>query len=247
MPRRYIPITVLTGVLLLVALTGYLIPAQSEGPPTRVLLENKAGKVIFAHKDHVAIQSDQCGSCHHTTGNDQAPPKCSSCHVKKFDDAFIADHQETLDEKLCVTCHHPSATIEKFSHDEHVEEYTADDCQACHHDESIEPEPQACSECHTSEGTDKVVSLRKANHTKCADCHDDFYLEGTKGCTRCHSRKPVKKDDFEPLACSSCHKVPTDQLIPTTTAAFHGQCMGCHKTNDSGPFGDEACYQCHMK
>ncbi len=246
MQRRYLPIAVLTGILFVAALAGYLIPANSEGTPVRILLENKGGKVIFAHKTHVELQDSDCASCHHTSGDEQMPPNCSSCHVKKFDDAFIANHQETIDDKYCQSCHHPTATMALFSHDKHAEDYAEDDCQACHHDESIEPDPQACSECHEKETLKDIPSLKDANHGKCIDCHEDFYDEGTKGCKNCHTReKPTKT--FEPQPCSSCHDEPVEQLVPTTTTAFHGQCMSCHEEQGAGPFGDDACYQCHMK
>lgn len=246
MQRRLLPIAILTGVLLFTALVGYLIPANSEGPPVRILLENKGGKVIFAHKEHIAIQDKDCASCHHTSRNGQTPPACSQCHVKTFDEVFKTTHQKQLPKDQCVSCHHPAATIEKFSHDAHAEEYAPDDCESCHHDASIEPEPQACSDCHKKESTEKMISLKEANHTRCAECHLDMYQEGLKGCQNCHARGTVPQKP-EQQACSSCHDNPADQLIPTKTSAFHGKCMGCHENMDAGPFGDEACYQCHMK
>lgn len=246
MQRRLLPIAILTGILLLTALAGYLIPAGSEAPPVRILLENKGGKVIFAHKEHISIQDNDCASCHHTTPKGQTPIACSSCHVKKFDETFKANHQKELPQSQCSSCHHQAASIDKFSHEDHAEDYTGEDCQSCHHDASIEPEPQACSECHKKESTEEMISLKKANHTRCADCHSDMYDEGLKGCQSCHTRE-IAPRKAEPQACSSCHEKPADQLLPTKTIAFHEKCMGCHKEMDTGPFGEESCYQCHMK
>ena len=229
------------------ALIGYLAPAGSDGPPTRVLLDNKGGKIIFAHATHSELEKQNCASCHHTSGDIQTPPACADCHVKKFDEIFIEDHQDSLDEKQCVSCHHPSANIEKFSHKRHETEYVEDDCQACHHDTDVEPEPQACSDCHKKEDTKNMLSLEKANHTKCNDCHDDMFDEGSKGCTNCHTRDKAIADPSEPQSCKDCHSEPVDQLVPTTMNAFHSQCMTCHEKQGKGPFGDDACYQCHMK
>jgi hypothetical protein len=244
--KRYFPIAIVTGILFLVALGGYLAPAGSKGPPVRVLLENKGGKVILNHAQHIADMDGRCADCHHTSGNDPNPPACSSCHVAKFGKAFAAAHQETIDEKQCASCHHAGATIARFNHDEHADDYASGDCRTCHHGEDIEPEPQACSNCHT-DGTGSRPSLRDAAHARCADCHDDLFKEGAAGCTRCHERKtgPAVRADYQ--ACADCHATPTDQLIPTTMAAFHTQCQGCHEENGSGPYGDDACYQCHMK
>ena len=246
MQKRYLPITVATAVLLLIALGGYLIPASSNSLPLRVLLDNKGGKVILNHAAHADIMDGACADCHHTTGNDPNPPACTDCHAAKFDAAFASSHQENLDEALCRSCHHPAADIERFNHDEHAVDMTGGDCQACHHDESIEPEPQACANCHT-DGSNSVLRLRDAAHARCADCHSDMYDEGIKGCSNCHVRNTDSGQEPEPRACSDCHATPTDQLLPTTMNAFHGQCMGCHEEKGAGPSGDDACYQCHMK
>jgi predicted CXXCH cytochrome family protein len=245
--RRYLPILILTGILFISALVGYFAPAGIDGPPTRVLLDNKGGKIIFTHATHSAREKQNCASCHHTSGEEQTPLACADCHVKKFDEIFIADHQDSFDEKQCASCHHPKSNINKFSHERHKTEYVEEDCQACHHDTDIEAEPQACSNCHKKEGTKEIISLKDANHTRCADCHEEMYEEGSKGCTNCHSRKksPAKELDAQP--CADCHSEPVDQLVPTTMNAFHSQCMTCHEKQGNGPFGDDACYQCHMK
>lgn len=245
MQKRYLPITIVTGILFLVALGGYLLPINPDGPPVRVLLENKGGKVVFNHTDHVATMDQECASCHHTTGNDPNPPACSDCHAGKFDEIFTVAHQKSIDNKQCSSCHHAGATIENFSHEDHESDYT-DDCTACHHDESIEAEPQSCGNCHM-DGSNSVLSLKAASHKRCADCHEDMYLAGTTGCSNCHVRKQTAAKTAEPQACSSCHDAPADQLVPTSMKAFHGQCMGCHEKNATGPYGDDACYRCHMK
>lgn len=246
MQRRYLPIFILTGILFAAALVGYLIPADSADPPARVLMDNKGGKIILSHERHADTLAQNCARCHHTSGKSQTPLPCSDCHVKKFDENFLIDHQESFAKEQCAVCHHaPSTTAEMFSHDDHETDYAENDCQACHHDESIEPEPQSCSECHGKKATGSTPSLKDASHTRCADCHDDYFKEGIEGCASCHTREKAKKS--EPQSCADCHTEPVDALIPTTTKAFHTQCMSCHEEQDKGPFGDDACYQCHMK
>jgi len=243
--KRYLPITIVTGILFLVALGGYLLPVESSGPPVRVLFENKGGKIVFNHADHIVTMDQECMACHHTTGNALNPPACSDCHVGKFDEAFAASHQETIDGKDCTSCHHTSSTIDNFSHADHENDYT-DDCTACHHDESIEAKPQSCSNCHM-DGGNSGLSLKEASHERCADCHEDMYLAGTKGCSNCHVREDSPDETVEPQACASCHDVSADQLIPVSMGAFHGKCMGCHEENAVGPYGDDACFRCHMQ
>ncbi|MEF2232267.1 MAG: cytochrome c3 family protein [Pseudodesulfovibrio sp.] len=245
MQRRLLPIAVATGILFVVALAGYLIPAPAAKPPVRILLENKGGPVIFSHKAHMETQGGQCGVCHHTSGEDQSPPACTSCHKGQYDEAFIRDHRTAMDKKQCAACHHAGATIANFSHDDHTRDYAPDNCRACHHDASIEPEPQACSNCHTDASDGGKPDLKTAAHTRCADCHDDFYQKGITGCDACHTRDHAAKTD--PAPCSRCHDQPAGKLIPSPMAAFHQQCMACHEKQGAGPYGDAACNQCHMK
>ncbi|BCS87427.1 cytochrome c3 family protein [Pseudodesulfovibrio sediminis] len=248
MQKRFLSITIVSAILFIVALGGYLIPIHADEPPMRILLKNKGGKVILNHQEHINIVDGKCASCHHTTGDAQNPPACSGCHAAQFNAAFVLDHQKTIDKAHCASCHHAKASIDNFSHDDHAAEYTDNECQTCHHDESIEPEPQACANCH-SDGSDNKLNLRDATHTRCADsgCHDDFYIGGINGCANCHTRETASAPDARQQACSTCHTVPVEELLPTTMIAFHGKCMGCHEREEVGPFGEQACYQCHMQ
>jgi len=245
--KRYLPIAVVTGLLCVLALVGYVMPEGQKGLPVRTLLENKGGKVIFNHSSHSEDMQNDCALCHHYTDETQHPPKCSTCHVKKFDEAFKKNHQSTMDPKLCRSCHHAESTISKFSHAAHIEDYSPDNCQACHHDSSIEPEAKACSHCHGAPEYAGAPSLMQASHVRCRNCHEDFFKEGSEGCKKCHARNPVETKINQPRACSKCHEEPIEELLPTTTAAFHTQCQTCHEYKGVGPYGDDACYKCHMK
>ncbi|NDV20574.1 cytochrome C [Pseudodesulfovibrio sp. JC047] len=246
MQKRYLPITLVTGILVLIAMGGYLVPASSDGPPVRTVLRNKGGTVILNHAGHTAVLQEGCSTCHHTSSDmEKNPPPCDTCHAQKFDDNFATNHQKIIDKKLCVTCHHPSATIELFSHDEHAETVTDGDCQSCHHEASIEPTPQSCRNCHM-DGSNSVPSLQTATHTRCADCHDDLYALGITGCSNCHTRRAQHAGSTAPQPCSRCHDTPLNELTPTSMDAYHQQCMRCHENEGKGPFGDDTCSQCHM-
>jgi len=244
--KRYLPIAIITGLLCLVAIVGYSLPQKEKGRPVRLLLDNKGGKVIFTHASHNETMSEDCGLCHHYTADTKHPPKCSVCHLKKFNDNFKKTHQQTMDKKVCGSCHHAESTIALFDHAAHIEDYVPDDCQACHHDPSIEPVAQACSHCHEQPGDEEIPSLMKASHDKCIQCHEDLFMEGSEGCQKCHARNPIK-EEIKHVACSKCHEEPLEELIPTTTTAFHTQCQTCHDYSGAGPYGEDACYQCHMQ
>lgn len=247
MQKRYFPIAILTGILLIASFAGYMYPLETAARPVRVLLPNKGGNVIFTHETHITIQEGQCITCHHTTETNDTPIACRKCHVTTFDETFIVEHPDQFDDKQCESCHHQKASIDNFSHDDHSLDYAYDDCQSCHHDESIEPEPQACSNCHAKDGKEEIPNLKDANHARCANCHEDMYAQGVEGCGFCHVRNDLKtQTPSVQKACSSCHEESVDQLVPTRTAAFHGQCRGCHETMDAGPYRDDACDKCHM-
>lgn len=85
---------------------------------------------------------------------------------------------------------------------------------------------------------DKIVNLYEAvvfthsNHTGYAD-----------NCATCHHHSG---NDTPP--CYACHstslKQETTDTIPNLKAAYHRQCMDCHKQMGAGPIG---CTDCHAK
>lgn len=113
-----------------------------------------------------------------------------------------------------------------FAHQVHAQDYGAD-CEDCHHD-GIEGEKSylPCGACHPAEFDEQF----RLNHPKA--------FSDQKACLRCHDgvpAGPLPKDQW-----------PDVESIPTRGEAFHTLCMGCHEEN-GGPFGDDACYQCHAR
>lgn len=250
--RRHLPITIVAVILLATGVVGYMIPASEADVPKRVLLQSSGGKVIFGHETHADDYGQDCQSCHHQgTASAEAPEKtvaCGSCHAKTFDQRFIDGHPTAFeDERLCASCHHMEFKGLIFDHPAH-QEYAGEDCMACHHDESIDPDgPSKCSSCHTARLEGSRPSLGDASHQRCADCHYDVFEEKTAGCSYCHEEREADPADAGSVSCSTCHEEKTADLIPERTAAFHGQCMGCHEEFGAGPYGDDSCNRCHMK
>ena len=61
-------------------------------------------------------------------------------------------------------------------------------CSDCHHDLEGDDSgtPEACGECHSSEGDDEDVPKRTdAFHQQCIGCHSDFGA-GPEECAACH-------------------------------------------------------------
>lgn len=106
MSKRYFPITILTAVLLLVALFGYLriVPAQDN--PTRVVLDNPGGRVLFSHQHHAEDLGLDCADCHHDGGSPRLPEACGSCHPAVFDKNYAQAHVKTFKgSTACSRCH----------------------------------------------------------------------------------------------------------------------------------------------
>ncbi len=66
-------------------------------------------------------------------------------------------------------------------------------------------------------------------------------------CQSCHHNSPPAK---KPPACASCHgrkASPTNIFMPGLKAAYHQQCMGCHRRMGLPKPVAVACAQCHQK
>jgi hypothetical protein len=68
-----------------------------------------------------------------------------------------------------------------------------------------------------------------------------------KDCALCHHYRPVDESASETTRCSACHQEPFQKDHPERMglkAAYHQQCMGCHREMDKGPID---CAGCHRK
>ncbi len=247
-PKRLYAICTVTLALLLLAVTGYLIPESRQDVPTRVLLNNKGGNVIFTHAKHAEDYGLACKDCHHDNmPSPQRSIACGECHPASFDKNYLKDHMNMFgDSSACITCHHVEYTGSTFHHDEHLKN-TGDDCQLCHHNSDIEPEPMACSSCHEEVGDKKIPSLAEAAHTRCTQCHSDMFEQRLQGCAHCH--EPLKMENYSGAytKCSACHNEKSETLIMTRMDAYHAQCMKCHRELKKGPYGQDDCFLCHIR
>ncbi|BBO91927.1 hypothetical protein DSCOOX_51070 [Desulfosarcina ovata subsp. ovata] len=69
----------------------------------------------------------------------------------------------------------------------------------------------------------------------------------TKDCALCHHHRPLDESASETVRCSACHQQPFQKSHPERLglkAAYHQQCMGCHREMDKGPID---CAGCHRK
>jgi hypothetical protein len=74
-----------------------------------------------------------------------------------------------------------------------------------------------------------------------------FHSEQGTICQGCHHHSPAAK---KPPRCENCHGKSFDARQPNRPglqAAFHGQCMGCHKTMKLAKPAATACTECHKE
>jgi hypothetical protein len=103
--------------LLITGIASYVsfsAPAPEE--PVRIMLQNKAGKVLFTHNVHTGEYSLTCLDCHHNI-EDEELYNCSDCHEEAGDE-YLMSRADALHE-TCMGCH---------------QDYGAGpvDCGACH-------------------------------------------------------------------------------------------------------------------
>jgi DnaJ-class molecular chaperone len=75
------------------------------------------------------------------------------------------------------------------------------------------------------------------------------YFHHEKGtiCQGCHHNSPAAK---KPPTCGSCHSRPfneKDPFKPGLMAAYHRQCMECHKAMEIKKPVSTNCTACHQK
>lgn len=285
MQKRYTYLFVVLGIAVIAAVAGIALTPPSPAVPNKVLLPNAGGRVVFTHQQHAEDYGLDCATCHHENAESRPDPlACGACHGQTSDADFVKTHTETFkdDPQACLTCHHQELASTNWDEDVHqlhidildVEDGKETNCQSCHHDSSIEPEPMACSDCHERLETGKPVPTdpdpilyRDAVHARCASCHTETHSEsfdkGIKGCADCHESTDTRKafiesgkdklsdDDIAALSsCATCHfEPPVEEIFPNRMQAFHQQCGSCH-ADMGGPSvesDDKQCNQCHIR
>ena len=158
MNKSSVPIILISCFLAVTGVAGYLLPSAEEANPTRVLMENTGGRVVFTHLDHSTptgkYGDSSCATCHHelnigasaasgakALAAETSVPKvipCKSCHGAVDNSDFIEAHQRLYrarsGDESCVSCHHSriDRLADGLNHEDH-KNYAEDDCESCHH------------------------------------------------------------------------------------------------------------------
>lgn len=124
-----------------------------------------------------------------------------------------------------------------FPHSKHFT--VPSSCKACHHRFPEEP-ARSCYICHKKKDTKTMLSLMKAYHKNCIECHKEM-KKGPIKCIDCHKIKNTAVEDFYIL-----NTIPG--VYGSVTLSHKGhikrniECTTCHHILEEKP---KACKACH--
>jgi hypothetical protein len=205
---------------------------------------------------------DECIGCHKRIGYEDkktGPVVCADCHS---------------DKKAKIIIKYPEVKFDFVYHDKHVkklrEKTGKDDCSKCHHvydpyeeDEASrlvyeEGTEESCYYCHdikTKRGPDlslitkvtieKGLSMNKASHQQCINCHLYYTQKGDKDsgpieCVKCHTGKYRTIVELAKVEKPSRNQ-PEKPYINVQNAKMKGVVFN-HKSHESYT---ETCRECH--
>ncbi len=159
---------------------------------------------------------------------------CKSCHYDMVNDALNKNqlHWPMLDERGCINCHSPHASMQRNL----LAEPTGELCGSCHADtiarqtnSPVVHQPVAdgnCTVCHSPHSSDTDFVLNRPTVIDvCAGCHD----------WKAHTSHPIGPEVTDPrnrnisvqcLACHRTHGTENEHMLHFTTVS--DLCVQCH-------------------
>ncbi|MFC1867195.1 sulfate respiration complex hexadecaheme cytochrome HmcA [Thermodesulfobacteriota bacterium] len=210
------------------------------------LTGSKEGKYVKLERAmHQMGVNKSCIGCHEIK---QQEKRCAGCHT-------FMEKSRKQEEPFCHTCHMKplQETVQTNSKPEAVATMLLQSRRAItdtYNDEDI-PEKVIIGELF-----DLYESVefphRKIVHTLVNNIKDNKlanYFHNKEGsiCRACHHNSPVTK---KPPRCVSCHGKPFDEKNisrPGLKAAYHQQCIGCHKEMGIEKPNSAGCIDCHKE
>jgi hypothetical protein len=225
---------------------------------------------------HHAALSD-CVQCHSLEGSKEGDnvtlqqamhrlkvdQSCMGCHEAKLSDRSCAGCHTSFEKKRqqgtnsCVNCHMvpPSRFTDETQPEEEMrlaaETLGAREAVTVTYDDQEIPETVVIKTL-TDQYEPVKLPHRKIvnalfNNIKDNKLANFFHHEKGTICQGCHHNSPAAK---KPPSCGSCHGRPfnaKDPFKPGLMAAYHRQCMECHKAMDIKKPVSTNCTACHAK
>lgn len=217
----------------------------------------EGGFVQLEQAMHRATAKQSCVGCHNTK---KADPKCAGCH-----DQLKA--RKTPPQASCKKCHiggklnvpaepgqmpaywnmkpeekaAAAATLMK-DRSEKADIFAIDDIPEKVIIKSMVNEYEA------SEMPHRKIVLKLAENMKDSKMSGVFHADPGTLCQACHHNTPAGSK--KPPKCVNCHGKPFDEKQPARPglkAAYHGQCMSCHKSMALKKPLNTDCVGCHKE
>lgn len=160
--------------------------------PDKKYMSTKFKRLTDASKKTVMdIYHDNCTACHRQTadaGEKSGPVVCAGCHQ----DRAVASSWTEIG-------------MDKSLHYRHVKSQE-NKCEVCHHlyDPAakklvyVKGKEDDCRYCHLEKTVDNVISMRRASHEQCVDCH---------------RKRLAENKDAGPAVCGGCHDAALQKKI----------------------------------
>jgi hypothetical protein len=207
----------------------------------------KGGSVTLEQAMHRPNVDQSCIGCHQSQ---QAQPACVGCHI-----SFEKKQPEGT--ATCANCHAvPNSEIigVEDKDDEKMMAARAlgqrDDFTKIYSDQDIPETVVIKTLSNKYEGVKlphRKIVTSLVDKIKTNQLANFFHHENGTVCQGCHHNSPAAKT---PPKCISCHSKPfdaKDPFKPGMIAAYHRQCMECHKSMGIAKPVATNCTACHQK
>jgi len=209
--------------------------------------EEKGNYVTLEQSMHRLNAEQSCFGCHDLNQNNQS---CAGCHA-----SFAKSRQNNP--TTCVACHMAPLLQnpdEKQTAEEQQLAATLLNARLLINDTYADEDVPETVEIKTLQNKYEPVKLphRKIIYTLVKNIRNNklanyFHTEKGTICQGCHHHSPAAK---KPPACESCHGKPfneSDPFKPGLTAAYHRQCMECHREMGIEKPASTKCTECHRE
>jgi len=211
----------------------------------------KGGFVTLDQAMHDVKSQRSCVGCH---ADQQKRPECAGCHELRPAD-------KSLSQAACKTCHNaPAKDAQGMLMAAAPKEIKAEAAATV---VAARPEHQArvavdaipefvnigaiAQDYKPSKMPHRKIVLKLYDGMKDSGLAANFHTVPEAMCQGCHHNAPAT---LNPPTCASCHAKPftrEDEGRPGLKAAYHGQCMGCHKSMGLEKPAATNCVGCHEK
>ncbi len=209
--------------------------------------KEEGGFVTTEQAMHRVTAQSSCVGCH---AKAQTKPQCAGCHT-------FMGNTGTKTDSSCAKCHVAITAKPEILTDKTAKAETAAVIAGMRSKvdaalkldeipETVEINVLA-NEFQASKFPHRKIVAKLMDGMKDDSMAASFHSSPNAVCSGCHHNSPASAN---PPKCVSCHGKNGDEkdgVKPALKAAYHQQCMGCHREMGVQKPADTACIECHAK